>query len=52
MRNIKRSLIAGALMVGTLALSSSIQAATILRLGWTTADSDVDPYPGLFMRPA
>lgn len=44
MRNIKRSLIAGALMVGTLALSSSIQAATILRLGWTTADSDVDPY--------
>ncbi|WP_129142023.1 TRAP transporter substrate-binding protein [Modicisalibacter coralii] len=40
----KRSLFSGLIMAGTLAITSQALAATTIRLGWTTADSDVDPY--------
>lgn len=31
-------------LVGLMAMAGSASAATTIRLGWTTADSDVDPY--------
>ncbi|SJN12722.1 TRAP-type C4-dicarboxylate transport system, periplasmic component [Halomonas citrativorans] len=38
------SILTGAMLVGLLTVSAQVQAATTLRLGWTTADSEVDPY--------
>lgn len=40
----KISKITGAMLVGALTFSAQVQAETTLRLGWTTADSEVDPY--------
>ncbi|MFC3606789.1 TRAP transporter substrate-binding protein [Stutzerimonas tarimensis] len=39
-----KTLITSTLMAATLATASLAHAATTLRLGWTTADSEVDPY--------
>lgn len=40
----KCSLLSSLIVVGALAAATQVQAATSIRLGWTTADSDVDPY--------
>lgn len=37
-------IIGGVLAAATLAVAGSAGAATTIRLGWTTADSEVDPY--------
>ncbi|NWO08831.1 TRAP transporter substrate-binding protein [Chromohalobacter salexigens] len=40
----KRPLLSSLIMVSTLVVASQAQATTSIRLGWTTADSEVDPY--------
>ncbi len=43
LRSVK-TLMPAAILAATLAAVSVAQAATVIRLGWTTADSEVDPY--------
>ncbi|WP_223111507.1 TRAP transporter substrate-binding protein [Billgrantia pellis] len=40
----KTSVLSSVLLAGALTFSAQSQATTSLRLGWTTADSEVDPY--------
>ena len=44
MLSTKLSVITGAMLIGALTISAQVQAETTLRMGWTTADSEVDPY--------